>query len=160
MAALKEFGLEPQNEGEMTAYSVFDFGIERVSENRRKYKFILEQFGKGGENILNVLAYEVFKANFDLMLDKQIPIVLPPGCAPIAGGEALIMGQNASHTAHMNQKLLAEELRALWERRQDESDKSYVEKYNQDFQVRLFSIRNDKESALFSLNIQVEHLYK
>ena len=132
MAALREFDLEPKEAGQSTAYGVFDFGggttdfdfgIERIPENRRKFKFEIEQFGQGGdahlggENILNVLAYEVYKANLAEMRKNDIAIALPPNCTKIAGAEGLILEANeASQMAYMNRKILAERMRPIWER--------------------------------------------
>ena len=132
MAALREFDLEPKETGQTTAYGVFDFGggttdfdfgIERIPENRRKFKFEIEQFGQGGdvhlggENILNVLAYEVYKANLAEMRKKDIAIALPPNCTKMAGAEGLVLEANeASQMAYMNRKILAEKLRPIWER--------------------------------------------
>lgn len=130
-AALKAYGLEPKEDGDMTAYGVFDFGggttdfdfgIEKLSANPRRCKFELHQFGRGGdpylggENILNHLAFEVYCANLDTMRKESIPIVLPHGCTAPAGTETLILAdREATQISFMNRKSLAEALRPLWE---------------------------------------------
>lgn len=130
-AALKAYGLEPKESGDMTAYGVFDFGggttdfdfgIEKLSANPRRCKFELHQFGRGGdpylggENILNHLAFEVYCANLDTMRKESIPIALPHGCTAPAGTETLILAdREATQISFMNRKSLAEALRPLWE---------------------------------------------
>jgi len=86
ISALEAYGLEPKRIGEEVAYGVFDFGggttdfdfgVEYVPENGRR-KFVIEQFGfgsdmyLGGENILELLAYEVFKDNLAEMRQHKI----------------------------------------------------------------------------------------
>ena len=135
-AALQAYGLEPAEQGEMTAYGVFDFGggttdfdfgIEKKSANPRRHKFELHQFGRGGdpylggENLLNVLAFEVFCANLDFMRDNAIPIALPHGCTAPAGTETLILAEReATQISFMNRKCLAEAMRPIWEERTEE----------------------------------------
>ena len=135
-AALQAYGLEPAEQGEMTAYGVFDFGggttdfdfgIEKRSANPRRHKFELHQFGRGGdpylggENLLNVLAFEVFCANLDFMRDNAIPIALPHGCTAPAGTETLILAEReATQISFMNRKCLAETMRPIWEERTEE----------------------------------------
>lgn len=130
-AALKAYGLEPKETGDMTAYGVFDFGggttdfdfgIEKLSANPRRCKFEIHQFGRGGdpylggENILNHLAFEVYCANLDTMRKESIPIALPHGCTAPAGTETLILAdREATQISFMNRKSLAEALRPLWE---------------------------------------------
>ena len=129
VSALEAYGLEPKNPGEEVAYGVFDFGggttdfdfgVEYVPENRRR-KFIIEQFGfgsdmyLGGENILELLAYEVFKDNLAEMRKHKITFALPPECETFAGAEALVR-ETRDAASHLNNKILAERLRPFWER--------------------------------------------
>lgn len=128
ISALECFGLEPKNTSKKVAYGVFDFGggttdfdfgIEYVPENRRR-NFIIDQFGfngdvlLGGENMLELLAYEVYKDNVDIMREKKIPFVLPAGCEIFAGAETLVSRKNDA-SAHMNNRILSEALRPIWE---------------------------------------------
>lgn len=79
LTALKEYGFEPENE-ERVFYSVFDFGggttdfdfgIFRNAKGpkERRFDYVIEHFGAGGdkflggENLLELLAFEVFKKN-------------------------------------------------------------------------------------------------
>ena len=134
-AALQAYGLEPAKKGDITAYGVFDFGggttdfdfgIEKISDNPRRHKFEIHQFGRGGdpylggENLLNVLAFEVFRANLKTMRENAIPIALPHGCTAPAGTETLILSErDATQISFMNRKCLAEALRPIWEERPD-----------------------------------------
>ena len=135
-AALQAYGLEPAKKGDMTAYGVFDFGggttdfdfgIEKKAANPRRHKFEIHQFGRGGdpylggENILNVLAFEVFRDSLDAMRENAIPIALPHGCTTPAGTETLILAErDATQISFMNRKCLAEAMRPIWEERPDE----------------------------------------
>ena len=147
-AALQAYGLEPAKKGDITAYGVFDFGggttdfdfgIEKMSANPRRHKFEIHQFGRGGdpylggENILNVLAFEVYCDNLNLMREKAIPIALPHGCTAPAGTETLVLAErDATQISYMNRKCLAEALRPIWEERpledEDGQGKTWSEK--------------------------------
>lgn len=175
-AALKAYGLEPKEAGDMTAYGVFDFGggttdfdfgIEKLSANPRRCKFELHQFGRGGdpylggENILNHLAFEVYCANLDTMRKESIPIALPHGCIAPAGTETLILAdREATQISFMNRKSLAEALRPLWE------GKSEAAENLKDNQLTLFlfvdTSRTEKEANQnrknVNLTIDTDHL--
>ena len=129
ISALEAYGLEPKHVGEEVAYGVFDFGggttdfdfgVEYVPENGRR-KFVIEQFGfgsdmyLGGENILELLAYEVFKDNLAEMRQHKITFALPPESETFAGAEALVR-ETRDAASHLNNKILAERLRPFWER--------------------------------------------
>ena len=131
ISALEAYGLEPKRVGEEVAYGVFDFGggttdfdfgVEYVPENGRR-KFVIEQFGfgsdmyLGGENILELLAYEVFKDNLAEMRLHKITFALPPESETFAGAEALVR-ETRDAASHLNNKILAERLRPFWERRE------------------------------------------
>lgn len=128
ISALEGFGLEPETLDEKVAYGVFDFGggttdfdfgIETVPENHTR-NFIIEQFGfngdltLGGENILELLAYEVYKDNIDVMRREKIPFALPADCEIFAGAETLVTTTKGA-AAHMNTRKLSEALRPIWE---------------------------------------------
>lgn len=168
MVALKELNLEPKTAGETTAYGVFDFGggttdfdfgIESLPENRRRYRFQIEQFGQGGdvhlggENILNVLAYEVYKKNLAQMRDKDITIALPSGCTKIAGVEGLVLAEReATQMAYMNRKCIAEKMRPIWERHP-----GYEKIFDAPLKVKLYSSGTTTDSTC-ELNIVKEDI--
>ncbi|MCQ2361517.1 MAG: hypothetical protein MJ048_00580 [Acidaminococcaceae bacterium] len=131
-SALRAFGLEPAPDSkDKVFYGVFDFGggttdfdfgfIQRY-ENKKKYRFKIEQFGKGGdaylggENLLNLIAYKVYCDNLDFMRKNHITIVLPHDGQKMAGTETLVLESgNATEKARMNLKILSEKLRCIWE---------------------------------------------
>lgn len=175
-AALKAYGLEPKETGDMTAYGVFDFGggttdfdfgIEKLSANPRRCKFELHQFGRGGdpylggENILNHLAFEVYCANLDTMRIESIPIALPHGCTAPAGTETLILAdREATQISFMNRKSLAEALRPLWEGKSEAAENLKDNQLN----LSLFvdTSRTEKEAnqnrKTVDLTIDTDHL--
>lgn len=164
ISALEGFGLEPKEPGEQVAYGVFDFGggttdfdfgIEYVPEKRNR-NFIIEQFGfngdvnLGGENILELLAYEVYKDNLPIMREKKIPFALPSGCDPFAGSETLVrITKDAS--SHMNNRILAEKLRPLWEHTEGEQELT-----GDSVNIKLFSSDKDEESGSYSVGVDIK----
>ncbi|MBR4152883.1 MAG: hypothetical protein IKT98_07980 [Selenomonadaceae bacterium] len=167
ISALECFGLEPKEVGEKVAYGVFDFGggttdfdfgIEYIPENRRKCNFIIEQFGfngdvlLGGENMLELLAYEVYKDNLDKMREKKIPFALPAGCKKFAGAEALVKENNKDASAHMNNRILAEKLRPIWENTAER------EKLTEDAQswILFSSEKQSDESYKVNVDLKIE----
>ena len=120
LSALEYFDLEPKRIDDKAAYGVFDFGIEYIPKNKRR-NFIIDQFGfngdvlLGGENILEMLAYEVYKDNIKVMRENKIPFALPTGCELFAGAETLV-SRTKDASSHMNNRILAEKLRPIWER--------------------------------------------
>ena len=175
-AALKAYGLEPKETGDMTAYGVFDFGggttdfdfgIEKLSANPRRCKFELHQFGRGGdpylggENILNHLAFEVYCANLDTMRKESIPIALPHGCTAPAGTETLILAdREATQISFMNRKSLAEALRPLWEGKSEAAEN--LKDHQLTLSLFVDTIRTEKEANQnrknVNLTIDTDHL--
>ena len=166
ISALEEYGLEPKAIGEKVAYGVFDFGggttdfdfgVEYIPENRRR-NFIIEQFGfngdvlLGGENILELIAYEVYKENLPEMRNKKIPFALPAGCEIFAGAETLV-SRTKDANSHMNNRILAEKLRPIWENQAD----SDIKKLTDDaLSVTLFSNSKDNESGAFTVSVNLK----
>ena len=161
ISALEGYGLEPKEVGQKVAYGVFDFGggttdfdfgIEYVPEGRR-YNFIIEQFGfngdvlLGGENILELIAYEVYKDNLHVMRDKKIPFALPAGCELFAGAETLV-STTKDASSHMNNRILAEKLRPIWEHTEDRKKLTEAP-----LNVTLFS--NEKIDGAFTVNVDL-----
>ena len=127
--AMQNYGFE---DVEKSFYAIFDFGggttdfdygIFRWSdeENRKekRYDYVIEHFGAGGdkflggENILELLAFYVFKTNKEELLKQKISFVLPPECDEFLGSEVLL---NDSREAKLNMVNLIGELRKFWER--------------------------------------------
>ena len=175
ISALEEYGLQPKKNGDIigkpVAYAVFDFGggttdfdfgVEEIPSNGR-YKYVIHRFKAGGdhylggENILDLMAYEVYQDNLDKMREEDIPIVLPPNCKKFAGAETLVKEQaEASQQAYMNIRRLAREMRCIWER-----EKDYRAKFEQgDVSLILFSnkLKNGSDKREVSLKIDVDKL--
>lgn len=164
VSALEGFGLEPKEPGEQVAYGVFDFGggttdfdfgIEYVPEKRNR-NFVIEQFGfngdvnLGGENILELLAYEVYKDNLPEMREKKIPFALPSECEPFAGSETLVrITKDAS--SHMNNRILAEKLRPIWEHTD-----GLQELTGDSVNIKLFSSDKDEKSGSYSVGVDIK----
>jgi len=101
----------------------FDFGIFRFSDetNRkeRRYDYVIEHFGAGGdkflggENLLELLAFELFKKSKEQLLKMNVSFVLPPECDEFLGSEMLLSN---SREAKLNMVNLIGKLREFWER--------------------------------------------
>lgn len=132
VVALKEYGFEPEDE-KRVFYGVFDFGggttdfdfgiyREANGAKERRYDYVIEHFGAGGdrflggENLLELLAFEVFKKNKSALLEKSIQFEKHPEKDEFAGSEKLLA---YSQEARMNTRNLCEYLRPFWEQHQD-----------------------------------------
>ena len=124
ITALQEYGFDPSGEEEIY-YGVFDFGggttdfdfgFLRESSSER-YDYLLVHFGEngdrtlGGENLLKLLAFEIFKANQDRLINLdsggKIPFTWAADKRSFAGSEALIKD---SQEAHANMHALVEKI--------------------------------------------------
>lgn len=98
----------------------FDYGIWRLPtpEDKGSHNFVIEHFHAGGdvhlggEKLLNILAYEVYQANIDIMRKEGITFALPDNCDPFVGWEMLLTESDA---AYLNRRRLSELLRPIWE---------------------------------------------
>lgn len=128
ISALKGYGFAPEGE-EKIFYGIFDFGggttdfdfgIWRGAKEKesRRADYVIEHFGAGGdrylggENLLELLAFEVFKKNQKIMLENELTFFKPAECAPFSGSELLI---SSSQEAKLNTRQLMEKLRCFWE---------------------------------------------
>jgi hypothetical protein len=127
-SALNALKIEPTYEG--TAYAVFDFGggttdfdygIYRLPNDQEfdeGWDDVIEHFGSsgdkflGGENLLENLAYLVFKNSQNECRDKNISFTKPLDAEAFVGSERLIAKTQAAYT---NTTLLMSKLRPLWE---------------------------------------------
>ena len=127
VCALKTFRIEPKDEEDKIYYGVFDFGggttdfdfgIWKFGKDEDGYDYELEHFKAGGdidlggENIIKELAYKVFTNNFSKLAEKKIRYTRPPYYVELAKD---ILVDNNSVIARLNTRLLAEELRPIWE---------------------------------------------
>lgn len=169
ISALETYGLEP-NSNEEIAYGVFDFGggttdfdfgIERKPKDGRR-RFDLVQFGKGGnpylggENLLQLLAYEVYKCNESEMRRHQIQMVLPAKGRMQSGLESLVLENGrATNEAYTNMRILMEVLRPIWE-----ETEGYLDEFNEGRKTVKLYIEQDGSliGKDIRLNINVEAL--
>ena len=145
VTVLEQPGFKPKDETEKYLYGIFDFGggttdfnfgVWRGANDDEYDKFncdyVLECFGAdsdvhmGGENILEMLAYQVFKNNKNMAAEKKIAYALPVDQTSFIGGEHLI---NNSQSANRNLTLLKEALRPLWEQHDNWEAKYYKQNY-------------------------------
>ncbi len=164
VCALQEYGFQPQ-ENEKILYGIFDFGggttdfdfgtWQRAPKSmQRRKSYIIKHFGAGGdrllggENLLELLAYHVFKNNEAVLRQNNVQFVQHPEgekyCGLFEGGEALI---SDSQQAKFNQKQLVEELRPLW----------YGEAFNKE-KIKLNLLDTNGQAVTLELEIAVEEL--
>lgn len=127
ISALKEYQFNPKDE--KIYYGVFDFGggttdfdfgIWRKADEKRetRFNYVIEHFGAGGdrylggENLLELLSFEIFKDNADILRENKIAFILPPECRKFPGSETLI---SESKEARLNTRQLMERLRPITE---------------------------------------------
>lgn len=168
ICALQEYGFKPK-EDEKVFYGIFDFGggtsdfdfgIWTKSKEEDLFDYCIEHFGTqgdrylGGENLLQLLAFEVFSQNIQLCRDKKIPFAKPNEIVNIAPD---VLGYvNDSQEARMNQKLMMEKLRAFWERSDSGEDAVDINQFSE-FQISLFDVNGSLQSNL-GIEVQVEKL--
>ncbi len=127
-AALPALGLWPEGPG--LAYAVFDFGGGTTDfdfglwreptpqEQGDGWAEVIHSFGAsgdrllGGENLLELLAYEALVQNAHICREKALVMYPPLGVLPAPGLEA-VMDQGLS--ARTNMQLLMGRLRDFWE---------------------------------------------
>ena len=134
ICALNSLGFDPE-EDENIFYGIFDFGggttdfdfgMYRAANDSReeeRYDNVIEQFSSegdkylGGENLLELVAFEIFKANAKKLIDEsgkepEFSFFKPTECDDFPGSEMLISN---SQEAKRNTKQLMEALRPVWE---------------------------------------------
>lgn len=139
--AMKAHQIEPTDEG--IAYAVFDFGggttdfdfgYYRWADEAEEARGLEEVFEHlegagdkflGGENLLENLAYLVFKHNLDLCREAKISFTRPLDAEDFAGSELLLEKTQAAST---NTLMMMARLRAYWEK--GEINSNGVERIN------------------------------
>ncbi|WP_206617371.1 hypothetical protein [Pseudomonas alkylphenolica] len=127
-AALPKLGIEPTEAG--IAYGVFDFGggttdfdfgryrLPTADEEDEGWEEVFEHYGNagdaylGGENLLENMAYLVFRHNIELCRTKRIGFVRPLDAEDFPGSEMFLLD---SQSASTNSVMLLSRLRPLWE---------------------------------------------
>ncbi|MDE7313351.1 MAG: hypothetical protein K2N87_17305 [Eubacterium sp.] len=140
VCALQEYGFEPEGDEEVF-YGIFDFGGGTTDfdfglwkqSDKRRYDYAIENFGAGGdeylggENLLEMLAFEVFKKNQDFMGEHGYPFTLAPKCKEFLGSDRLL---SDSQEAEKNMHNLMEAIRPYWEEDATNSALSILGKYD------------------------------
>ena len=139
ITALKKFCVEPDLENEI-GYSVFDFGggttdfsygIYREKENSRKYDYEIQELESGGdkylggENLLSLIAFDVFLQNREKMFEKGYEISLPINQKSKIGFETFV---SESNQAEYNMKKIMESMRDYWDGKLEETEKEKLKK--------------------------------
>lgn len=155
LCAVNEYDLNPKAEDEKLFYGIFDFGggttdfdfgIYKKSTARR-YDYVLEHFGEGGdrylggENILRILSYEVFKNNQEKLKNKNITFYCPEKCEKFNGYENLLV---VSYESKYNMKQMCEKLRDFWEQPEDSKEEYQSEK----IKVSLLNRAGEREEGI------------
>ena len=127
-AAMPAHKIEPTEEG--VAYAVFDFGGGTTDFDFGYYRWATEQEEEagietvfehfeaagdkflGGENLLENLAYRVFRHNLNICREKQISFTRPLDAEDFTGSEMLLEKTQAAYT---NTLMLMSQLRSFWE---------------------------------------------
>ena len=127
-AAMPAHKIEPTEEG--VAYAVFDFGGGTTDFDFGYYRWATEQEEEagietvfehfeaagdkflGGENLLENLAYRVFRDNLNICREKQISFTRPLDAEDFTGSEMLLEKTQAAYT---NTLMLMSKLRSFWE---------------------------------------------
>ena len=132
ITALKKFCVEPDLENEI-GYSVFDFGggttdfsygIYREKENSRKYDYEIKELESGGdkylggENLLSLIAFDVFLQNREKLVNGKYFISLPANKKSEIGFETFV---SEASQAEYNMKKMMEAMRDYWEGKLEES---------------------------------------
>ena len=132
ITALKKFCVEPDLENEI-GYSVFDFGggttdfsygIYREKENSRKYDYEIQELESGGdkylggENLLALIAFDVFLQNREKLVNGKYFISLPANKKSEIGFETFV---SEASQAEYNMKKMMEAMRDYWEGKLEES---------------------------------------
>ena len=174
--ALEQYGIEPTDEG--VFYGIFDFGggttdydygvWKNAHEDEYTYNYIIKHYGAGGdktlggENILQLLAYNVFSddrkfdsedSNLKKMRDHKLSFIRPLDGKIHPGTEAM---NNYSENAILNTKQMMEALRPIWEEWREVDDWISQEKQKGSFAIEISP--NVKISSMKNLQVKAELL--
>jgi hypothetical protein len=166
--ALQEYGLAEENEKNF--YGIFDFGggttdfdfgifrwADEDKRDEKRYDYVIENFGAGGdrylggENLLELLAFEIFKKNSDILRENVCSFRRPSESSEFLGSELLL---SDTREAKLNMVNLIKELRKFWER--DNFDEKI---FSEDgLRVDLYNNSGDKKAQV-ELEIDEDELF-
>lgn len=169
ICALEEYGFDLENGEKEVYYGIFDFGGGTTDfdfghwhtpeeADSRRYDYVLECYGSGGdqylggENLLQLMSYEVFRANQDKLREDNITFSLPPECHPFPGSESLVSN---SQEAKLNTRQLMEKLRPFWER-----DSGYDSLYQTGIIKLTLVTRSGEQKLNYELEVNMSLLDK
>lgn len=159
--AMQEYNFIPKD-NEKIYFGVFDFGGgttdfdfgEWELSDTPKYDFIISHYGAqgdkylGGENLLALLAFEIFKKNASELIKAEITFMKPAESKTFTGDEMLI--DNESSEAAYNTKNLMQALRPIWEGSESEEEKKAFDE-KEYLEVNLLNAKGEQNVA-FKLN--------
>lgn len=162
VCALQEYGFEPE-EDEEVFYGIFDFGGGTTDfdfglwkqSSKRRYDYTIENFGAGGdeylggENLLEMLAFDVFKENQTLMRKKGYTFTLAPKCTEFLGSDSLLAD---SQEAEKNMHNLMEKIRPYWEI----NAKDVTENQDENSEINRMISRINKAAVTHDLASEIE----
>ncbi|WP_318372083.1 hypothetical protein [Enterobacter sp.] len=163
VSALSAMDVQPGTTG--TAYAVFDFGggttdfdfgyyrLPSEDEEDEGFEQVFEHFSPsgdkflGGENLLENMAYRVFRHNLDICQKYEIAFTRPLDADDFAGSESYL---EKTQAAYSNTLLLISELRPFWESQEESGSRS-----DETRTVDLFDRAGKKVSADFVIPFEI-----
>lgn len=175
LTALKAYGFEKDDcKKENTYFGVFDFGggttdfdfgVWKASERKDRYVWDIHHFGGdgdvylGGENLLEMLAYEIFKENHKLMLKENCPFPYAKGCEEFGGCESVV---SETQIARRNMTTLIERyLREFWEQYDKfdtNANESEAMRKLRSGTIDVFLTRNDNTDTTLEFEVSSDRL--
>lgn len=140
ISALSKYEIYPQAD-ESIAYAVFDFGGGTTDfdygyyryadddEDAQGYEEVFEHYEAagdnflGGENLLENMAYLLFKHNLESCRTEKIMFTKPLDADDFAGSEMFI---DKTHAAHTNTLILTNLLRPFWEKNEEQTSGVFI----------------------------------
>ena len=174
LCALSEYGFRPEGKQQKCFYGVFDFGggttdfdygtYRDVTDDEadQGYDYVLEHFRPsgdkflGGENILQLLAFDVFKRNREMLLREGITFSRPfeRENTSFEGEEGLVA---SSPEAKINMSQVMEALRPLWEGDEKSKEKEALQAGK--LRLTLFDRSGEQKSGI-ELEFDADELEK
>ena len=171
-ALQSEYGLEPEEDSPIYfgvfdfggGTTDFDFGIYSLAPDESGKDYVLTHFGAdgdqylGGENMLQLMAYKVFRDNAQELQRKHIRFCRPYECENTNFPGAEVLVSDTAAEAQVNMQKLMDELRCLWEGRgQGHIGKDQTLKLNLESRAK---DEHDSTTSEITLTVKVDELRK